>query len=258
MQYAPAGSVLVLKQNDVYAIHAANFATSYRRLGAENGDESAAEKLIEIMRRSAEAAASLLRERRAGAAATAKKKADNTVVTALDYEVERLYVEALFADSELAGRVYVVGEESFTAAGLSQTTIDQNKMAFGNAEFVVVVDPLDNTRGYIGADTMKYATVAAVLRRGMPIYHIAIAPEADERYEFTTDGATWNGRAVPPFREALCSPQRLLAAGLYWLDPPAPADRRLHAGGEHHAATAGRTSAAAALTRGGFIITEHT
>jgi hypothetical protein len=74
----------------------------------------------------------------------------------------------------------------------------------------------------VGSGTVKYATVAAVLQRGMPIFHIAIAPEADERYECTTDGATWNGRKVPPFREALCTPQRLLAAGLYWLDPPDP------------------------------------
>jgi hypothetical protein len=56
----------------------------------------------------------------------------------------------------------------------------------------------------------------------MPIFHVAIAPEGDERYEGKSDGATWNGRAVPPFREPLGTPERLLAAGLYWLDPPDP------------------------------------
>lgn len=222
MQYAPAGSVLVLKQNDVYAIHAANFASAYRRLGANDGDTNAAARAIEVVRRSAEVAAQLLRERRASAAATARLKADDTVVSALDYEVQRLYVEALFAEPDLQGRVYVVGEENFVAAGISRSIIDQNKMAFGNAELVVVIDPLDNTRGYIGSDTVKYATVAAVLQRGLPIFHIAISPEADERYECTAEGATWNGQAVPPFRESLCTPHRLLAAGLYWLKPPDP------------------------------------
>jgi fructose-1,6-bisphosphatase/inositol monophosphatase family enzyme len=128
----------------------------------------------------------------------------------------------LFAEPDLQGRVYVVGEENFTAAGIDRSIIDQNKMAFGNAELVVVIDPLDNTRGYVGSDTVRYATVAAVLQRGLPIFHIAIAPEADERYECTAEGATWNGQKTPPFREALCTPQRLLAAGLYWLDPPDP------------------------------------
>jgi fructose-1,6-bisphosphatase/inositol monophosphatase family enzyme len=224
MQYAPAGSVLVLKQNDVYAIHATNFAASYRRLGARGAesDQRAAAAAVSTVARCAEQAASLLRERRAGAAASARLKADSTVVTALDYEVQKLYVEALFAEPELQGRVYVVGEENFTAAGLSQSIIDQNRMAFGNADFVVVVDPLDNTRGYIGSDTVKYATVAAVLQRGQPIYYVAISPEGDERYECTPEAATWNGRPVPRFREPLSSPQRLLAAGLYWLDPPDP------------------------------------
>jgi fructose-1,6-bisphosphatase/inositol monophosphatase family enzyme len=222
MQYAPAGSVLVLKQNDVYAIHAASFDSAYRKLGSSEGDAGAATKVIDIVRGCAERAAKLLRERRAGAAATAKLKPDATVVSDLDYEVQRLYIEALFAAAELAGRIYVVGEESFVAAGLSQSIIDQNKMAFGNAEFVVVIDPLDNTRGYVAGETPKYATVAAVLRRGMPIYHVALAPEADERYECTADGATFNGVKVPPFREPLRTPQRLLAAGLYWLKPPDP------------------------------------
>jgi fructose-1,6-bisphosphatase/inositol monophosphatase family enzyme len=221
MQYVPAGSVLVLKHNDVYAIHASNFAASYRRLDAD-ADAGLGDRVIGIIRDIAERAADMLRTRRVEAAASAKLKGDASVVTPLDYEVQRLYVEALFAEPALRGHIYVVGEENFSAAGISRSIIDQNRMAFGNAELVVVIDPLDNTRGYAGAETVKYATVVAVLRRGVPIYYIAIAPEADERYECTIDGATWNGQPVPPFRDALCMPQRLLAVGLYWLTPHDP------------------------------------
>ena len=212
MQYAPAGSVLVLKQGDVYAIHAASFARGYRRLGADPDEEEGralADELVEVVR--------------SAAAASVQRKADDTVVTALDYEVERLYVEAIFERPRLAGRVYFLGEESFTGAGIGQTIIDQNRMAFGNAQLVVVVDPLDNTRGYVGSDTVKYATVAAVLRRGEPIYYVAIAPEADERYEARAgEGARWNGARVPAYGASLATPPRLLAAGLYWVDPPDP------------------------------------
>jgi fructose-1,6-bisphosphatase/inositol monophosphatase family enzyme len=163
-----------------------------------------------------------LRTRRREAAATVDRKADGSPVTALDYAAQRLYLDALFADPQLRGRVHVVGEESFAAAGIAQPIIDSNRMAFGNAEFVVVVDPLDNTRGYAGSDTARYATVATVLQRGMPIFYVAIAPEADERYEGEPTRLTWNGSEVPPFHGPLATPTRVLAAGLYWTDPPDP------------------------------------
>jgi fructose-1,6-bisphosphatase/inositol monophosphatase family enzyme len=223
MQYVPAGSVLVLKQNDVYAIHADNFASAYRVLGNDrDASPAVAAALVEAVRGAAERAAELLRAHRAEAAATVESKPDESPVTALDYAAERLYVEALFADPQLRGRVYVVGEESFAAAGIAQPILDANRMAFGNAEFVVVVDPLDNTRGYAGSDTTRYATVATVLRRGMPIFYIAIAPEAGERYEAEPGRVTWNGAEVPRFHGPLSTPTRLLAAGLYWTDPPDP------------------------------------
>jgi fructose-1,6-bisphosphatase/inositol monophosphatase family enzyme len=223
MQYAPAGSVLVLKQNDVYAIHAQNFARSYRQLGEDHQGSALADEIIEIVRGAAARAAELLRDRRSEAASTARRKADDSVVTALDYEVQRLYIEALFAGRHRWGHVYAVGEESFAAAGLSQTIIDQNKMAFGNAELVVVIDPLDNTRGYVGSDTTKYATVATVLRRGHPIYYVAISPEADERYEgMAGAGVKHNGTAAPPFKEPLQTPAGVLAAGLHWVQPVDP------------------------------------
>jgi len=223
MQYAPAGSVLVLKQNDVYAIHPDSFARSYRTVGddAEAGPAVTA-LLIDTVRAAALRSAELLRTQRAAAATTARKKTDGTLVSDLDYQVQRLYVDALFANPQLAGRVYVVGEESFADAKISQRIIDQNRMAFGNAEFVVVIDPLDNTRGYLGSDTSKYATVAAVLQRGNPIYYLAVAPENDERYEARTSGVTWNEAPVSPFKETLAAPPRLLAAGLHWVTPVDP------------------------------------
>jgi fructose-1,6-bisphosphatase/inositol monophosphatase family enzyme len=223
MQYAPPGSVLVLKQNDLYAIHADSFARSYRTLGDDaEASPAVTEQLIETVRSAALHAAEILRTQRAEAVATAQRKKDGTPVTALDYQVQRLYVEALFANPLLAGRVYLVGEESFADAKISQAIIDQNRMAFGNAEFVVVVDPLDNTRGYVGTDTVNYATVAAVLRRGRPIYFLAIAPEGGDLYEARADRVTWNGGPVPAFQETLAAPPRLLAAGLHWVTPVDP------------------------------------
>jgi fructose-1,6-bisphosphatase/inositol monophosphatase family enzyme len=223
MQYVPAESVLVLKRNDLYAIHRDNFARSYRRVGGEaDASLEVTEELIETVRAVASRAAELLRNQRASAAETVQKKADDTLVSALDYQVQRLYVEALFANPLFAGRVYVVGEESFAAAGIGQSIIDQNKMAFGNAEFVVVLDPLDNTRGYVRSDTTNYATVAAVLRRGQPIYYVAIAPESGERFEGRSSGVMFNGSPVPRFGETLARPPHLLAAGLHWVKPVDP------------------------------------
>lgn len=212
MQYAPAGSVLVLKQRDVYAIHEASFARSYRIVDAASRlpDATVAE-VVAAVRTTALRAAELLRARRASA--TASLKADATVVTDLDYEVQRMYVDALYP--AFAGSVYIIGEESFAAAGIAQSVIDQNRMAFGSAELIVVVDPLDNTKGYATTDTTKYATTAAVLRRGHPHYYITVAPEADELYEAREgDG----GR----FGDALAEPARVLAAGLHWVKPADP------------------------------------
>jgi fructose-1,6-bisphosphatase/inositol monophosphatase family enzyme len=223
MQYAPPGSVLVLKQNDVYAIHPDSFARSYRTLGDDADARPAViEMLIETVRAAAMRTAELLRTQRAAAATTAQTKTDGSPVSALDYQAQRIYVEALFANPHLAGRVYVVGEESFADAKISQAIIDQNRMAFGNAEFVVVIDPLDNTRGYLGSDTPNYATVAAVLQRGNPIYYLAVAPENAERYEARTNGVTWNDTPASPFHEPLAAPPRLLAAGLHWVSPVDP------------------------------------
>lgn len=223
MQYAPAGSVLVLKQNDLYAIHADSFARAYRTLGDDaEASPAVTDQLIDTVRAAARRAAELLRTQRAEAVATAQKKKDGSPVSALDYQVQRLYVEALFANPLLAGRVYLVGEESFADAGISQSIIDQKRMAFGNAEFVVVVDPLDNTRGYVGSDTVNYATVAAVLRRGQPLHFLAIAPESGDVYEARPAGVTWNGAPVPAFEQALGVPPRLLAAGLHWVTPVDP------------------------------------
>lgn len=234
MQYAPPGSVLVLKQNDVYAIHRANFERSYRKIGERGSEEDAAQLMARVIghvREAALRAAERLRRERSTAAATAQLKDDGTFVSALDYEIERLYIDALFEDPELAGRVHVLGEESFVRAGVAQTVIDGNRMAFGNANFVVVVDPVDNTKGYVRSDTTNYATVAAVLYKGNPVYYIAVAPEADELYEghavhavHALEGETvkLNGSRVGPFREPLAVPARLLAAGLYWVRPNDP------------------------------------
>jgi len=223
MQYAPRDSVLVLKQNDVYAIHPDSFARAYRTLGdAAEATPAITETLIQTVRAAAMRTAELLRTQRATGAATAQRKADGSPVSALDYQLQRIYVEALFANPQLVGRVYVVGEESFADAKISQTIIDQNRMAFGNAEFLVVIDPVDNTRGYVGSDTTNYATVVAVLQRGNPIYYLAVAPESAERYEGRTTDVTLNDAQVPPFKEPLTAPPRLLAAGLHWVNPVDP------------------------------------
>jgi fructose-1,6-bisphosphatase/inositol monophosphatase family enzyme len=223
MQYVPPGSVLVLKHHDVYAIHGDSFAMSYQTLDDRADAEALVEAAIAVVRAAAERSAELIRTRRASAAASVAHKADDSVVTALDYEVQRLYIEALFARPELAGRIYVVGEESLPAAGVSRTILEQNKLAFGHAELVIVIDPIDNTRGYVGSDTTNYATVAAVLHRGRPIYYIAIAPEALERYEARSgDGVRHNGTRVPRYEGTLGAPAALLAAGLHWVDPVDP------------------------------------
>jgi fructose-1,6-bisphosphatase/inositol monophosphatase family enzyme len=220
MQYAPAGSVLVLKHRDVYAIHETSFARAYRVLdSARSLPEPVVADIIAAVRSTAVRAAELLRARRA--TATASVKADATLVTELDLEVQRMYVEALYP--AFAGSVYVIGEESFAAAGISPAIIDQNRMAFGSAELIVVVDPLDNTKGYATTDTPKYATTAAVLRRGQPIYYVTIAPEADELYEARAgDGVRLGATLLGRFGEALAEPARVLAAGLHWVAPPDP------------------------------------
>lgn len=220
MQYAPAGSVLVLKHRDVYAIHDASFARSYRVLDAASSvPDPVVADVIAAVRATAVRAAELLRERRA--TATASLKSDGTVVTQLDLEVQRMYVEALHP--RFAGDVYFIGEESFAAAGIAQTIIDQNRMAFGSAELVVVVDPLDNTKGYATSHTPTYATTAAVLRRGHPIYYVTVAPEADELYEARADdGARFGATLLGRFGDALAEPARVLAAGLHWVEPPDP------------------------------------
>lgn len=234
MQYAPAGSVLVLKQHDLYAIHARNFARSYRKLGAGEKIDHTPE-VVGTVKRTIEAAAALLLEGRARGRETAARKPDGTVVCALDYEVQRMVVEALLGNPALSGQVYVLGEESFEEAGISQALIDQNKMAFGSAEFVVALDPLDNSRGYAEKETPLYATVAAVLRCGKPVYYLAIAPELGERYEALAPGiedpypgakagALFN--AWPICRSWKAPPHQsrgwVLAAGLHWVSPPDP------------------------------------
>lgn len=226
MQYAPAGSVLVLKLNDVYAIHEQSFARSYRKVGAQAQEDASLDEvqaeIVRIIEDVSARASALLLERRGAAAGSASRKEDGTVVCPLDYEIQRMFAEALLGNPRVAGHVYVVGEENFAAAGISQVLIDQNRLAFGNVEFIVVVDPLDNTRGYVTSGTTKYAVVAALLRRGHPVHYRAIAPAERASYSGSADGFFCDGVKQPKFAGPLSIPGRVLAAGLYWVKPLDP------------------------------------
>lgn len=221
MQYAAPGSVLVLKKDDVYAVHADSFAKNYRRVGAaqaQGEDPELTREVVETVRDAARRAADLLRRDRDRARVGATRKADGTACSPLDLEVQRMYVEALLSRPSLVGHVHVVAEESFAAAGIPQELIDANQMSFGSAEYVVAIDPLDNTRGYLESDTGNYATVAAVLHRGNPAYYVAVVPSTGTVYEGAAGRGVVaeRGDALPSFGPPLVNPPHVLAAGLYW------------------------------------------
>jgi len=101
------------------------------------------------------------------------------VVTALDKEVERMYVKAIRSEFPDHG---IIGEE-----GTSDNP---------DNEFVWVVDPLDGTRNYT-IQVPFYATMICLTRNNEPVAGVIYIPQIDKMYSAVKgEGAFLNGKKI--------------------------------------------------------------
>ena len=100
--------------------------------------------------------------------------------------------EADFAvDKYLAERLQALFPE---AAWLSEETVDSDARL--TRETVLVVDPIDGTRGFTEGDT-RWSVSVALVRDGRPIAGAIASPAAGDRYFAAAGGGAWlNGQRL--------------------------------------------------------------
>ncbi|MFO1168209.1 MAG: 3'(2'),5'-bisphosphate nucleotidase CysQ [Rhodoblastus sp.] len=97
----------------------------------------------------------------------------------------------LAVDKYLAERLRPLFPE---AAWLSEETADSDARL--SAETVIVVDPIDGTRGFAAGDT-RWSVSIALVRDGRPIAGAIAAPAAGDRYLAAEGGGAWrNGERL--------------------------------------------------------------
>ncbi|HMN73130.1 MAG TPA: inositol monophosphatase family protein [Rhodoblastus sp.] len=98
--------------------------------------------------------------------------------------------EADFAvDAFLAQRLQALFPE---AAWLSEETVDSDARL--TADTVLIVDPIDGTRGFASGDT-RWSVSIALVRAGRPIAGAIAAPAAGERFHAALGGGAWRNGA---------------------------------------------------------------
>lgn len=102
-----------------------------------------------------------------------RNKGTHDVVTELDKEVERMYVEAIKEKYPDHG---IIGEEG------TYENPDQ--------ELVWVIDPLDGTRNYT-IQVPFYATTICLMRNNKPVVSVIYVPSIDKMYYATKDGGAF-------------------------------------------------------------------
>lgn len=143
--------------------------------------------LIDIARTldavAAEAGEIAMRWFRAGEKTTAhtEYKPGGSPVTEADFAVDRFLsdrLRALFPD----------------AAWLSEETADSDARL--SAGSVLIVDPIDGTRGFAAGDT-RWSVSVALVREGRPVAGAIVAPAAGARFHAALGGGAWlNGAPI--------------------------------------------------------------
>ena len=102
------------------------------------------------------------------------------------------------------------------AAWLSEESLDD--LARLAAEDVLIVDPIDGTRGFITGDP-RWTVCAALVRNGRPVAGVVHAPATGETFSATRGGGAWlNGRRLAVSAQAaiggakMAGPRGLLEA----------------------------------------------
>jgi len=122
---------------------------------------------------------------------TVELKPDDTPVTAVDREAERVIRAALA--SERPGDA-VLGEEYGSAGGAARQW---------------VIDPIDGTKNFI-RDIPVWATLIALLEDGKPVMGVVSAPALGRRWFAASGDGAWEGRDAAVARELTVSARATL------------------------------------------------
>jgi len=138
---------------------------------------------------------------------SASEKENGTVVTHMDFEIQKRFFERVLTDPRFMD-VYIDAEENLKMVGIPAELITRNEANFEKARIRIVLDPIDGTRTYARTQDPTYCIPAAILLDGYPIATALNAPETKERYNFDTDHK--------PLKSPSLNPGRILACGLRW------------------------------------------